>query len=46
MGEKHVWGYYGNGKGEQSVCEYVNVYTKQNFFSKLWGLLKSKPITE
>ena len=33
MVEKHTWGYYGNGKGEQSVCEYMNVYmTQRKFF--------------
>lgn len=32
MGEKHAWGYYGNGKGEQSVQEYITVYMTEKYF--------------
>lgn len=46
-GEKHPWGNYGNGKIEQSVCEYMNVYMIDFFLKKnLWALLNSKTMTQ
>lgn len=42
MGEEHAWGYYGNGKGEQSVCEYMNVNMTQRKKNKALGTFKLK----